>query len=65
MTPMLDLDVSTKPVQNLKLTDVLACVDSESMCRPRLPVVRSERQAIEAIVAKALASRPPQYPSVA
>ncbi len=65
MTPMLHLDVSTKLVQNLKLIDALVGVGTEHMRRPRLPLVGSERQAIEAIVAKALASRPCQYQSVA
>lgn len=65
MTPMLHLDVSTKLVQNLKLIDVLAGVGSEHMRRPRLPLIGSERAAVEAIVKKALATRPAAYQSVA
>ncbi len=64
MTPMLHLDVSTKLVQNLKLIDVLAGVGTEHMRRPRLPLVGEERAAVEAIVKKALATRPAQYQSV-
>lgn len=64
MTPMLHLDVSTKLVQNLKLIDVLAGVGTEHMRRPRLPLVGSEREAVEAIVKKALATRPAEYRSV-
>ncbi|MBW8714417.1 MAG: dihydrodipicolinate synthase family protein [Variovorax paradoxus] len=64
MTPMLHLDVSTKLVQNLKLIDVLVGVGSEHMRRPRLPLIGEERAAIEAIVKKALATRPVQYQSV-
>ncbi|MBA3592688.1 MAG: dihydrodipicolinate synthase family protein [Polaromonas sp.] len=65
MTPMLHLDVSTKLVQNLKLIDVLAGVSTEHMRRPRLPLIGAEREAIETIVNKALATRPIQYQSVA
>lgn len=65
MTPMLHLDVSTKLVQNLKLIDVLAGVSTEHMRRPRLPLVGQEREAVMAIVEKALASRPQEYRSVA
>ena len=64
MTPMLHLDVSTKLVQNLKLIDALVGVGSEHVRRPRLPLVGAEREAIEAIVRKALATRPEQYRSV-
>jgi len=64
MTPMLHLDVSTKLVQNLKLIDFLVGVGSEHMRRPRLPLVGQERAAVEAIVHKALATRPAKYQSV-
>ncbi|MGJ7579104.1 dihydrodipicolinate synthase family protein [Variovorax sp. RHLX14] len=64
MTPMLHLDVSTKLVQNLKLIDLLAGVGSEHMRRPRLPLIGEERAFIEAVVGKALETRPAQYRSV-
>ncbi|MCF8160354.1 MAG: dihydrodipicolinate synthase family protein [Polaromonas sp.] len=64
MTPMLHLDVSTKLVQNLKLIDVVAGVSTEHMRRPRLPLVGAEREFIETVVKKALATRPVQYQSV-
>jgi 4-hydroxy-tetrahydrodipicolinate synthase len=64
MTPMLHLDVSTKLVQNLKLIDVVAGVSTEHMRRPRLPLVGTERQYVETVVKKALATRPVQYQSV-
>ena len=64
MTPMLHLDVSTKLVQNLKLIDLLVGVGSEHMRRPRLPLVGQERAFIEAVVKKALATRPEKYQSV-
>ncbi|SDH98153.1 dihydrodipicolinate synthase family protein [Variovorax sp. OV700] len=65
MTPMLHLDVSNKLVQNLKLIDALVGVGTEHMRRPRLPLIGEERAAVEAIVKKALATRPVQYQSVA
>jgi 4-hydroxy-tetrahydrodipicolinate synthase len=64
MTPMLHLDVSTKLVQNLKLIDVVAGVSTEHMRRPRLPLIGAERDYIETVVKKALATRPVQYQSV-
>jgi 4-hydroxy-tetrahydrodipicolinate synthase len=51
-------------VQNLKLIDALVGVGSEHMRRPRLPLIGEERAAVEAIVKKALATRPVQYQSV-
>lgn len=64
MTPMMHLDVSTKLVQNLKLIDVVAGVSTEHMRRPRLPLIGAEREAVETIVKKALATRPAKYQSV-
>jgi 1-pyrroline-4-hydroxy-2-carboxylate deaminase len=65
MTPLLHLDVSTKLVQNLKLIDLLAGVSTEYMRKPRLPLIGEERAHIEALVARALESRPAKYHSVA
>jgi len=64
-TPLLHLDVSTKLVQNLKLVETLVGVGNENVRRPRLPLVGTEREYIEQIVAKALATRPAAYQSVA
>ena len=64
MTPMLHLDVSNKLVQNLKLIDVLAGMGSEHMRLPRMPVIGEERAFIEAVMKKALATRPAKYQSV-
>ena len=63
MTPLLHLDVSTKLVQNLKLIDALVGVGSEHMRRPRLPLVGAERAHVQALVAKALATRPADWQS--
>jgi 4-hydroxy-tetrahydrodipicolinate synthase len=56
--PLLDLDVSSKLVQNIKLVEALV-IHSNDRCRePRLPLTGVERQRVEAIVAQALAKRP-------
>lgn len=56
--PLLDLDVSSKLVQNIKLVEALA-IGSNDRCRaPRLALAGEERTRVEAIVKKALAARP-------
>jgi len=56
--PLLDVDVSTKLVQNIKLVEALV-INSNDRCRePRLPLVGDERARIERIVETALANRP-------
>ena len=68
--PLLDVDVSTKLVQNIKLVEALV-INSNDRCRPpRLPLVGAERERIVKIVEKALANRPklpalPETPSAA
>jgi 1-pyrroline-4-hydroxy-2-carboxylate deaminase len=55
--PLLDVDVSTKLVQNIKLVEALV-IGSNDRCRaPRLPLVGPERAYIEKIVAEALDAR--------
>jgi dihydrodipicolinate synthase/N-acetylneuraminate lyase len=56
--PLLDVDVSTKLVQNIKLVEALV-IGSNDRCRPpRLPLTGAERARITEIVEKALAKRP-------
>jgi 4-hydroxy-tetrahydrodipicolinate synthase len=56
--PLLDLDVSPKLVQNIKLAEALA-IGSNDRCRPpRLPLAGDERARVEGIVRHALATRP-------
>lgn len=56
--PLLDVDVSTKLVQNIKLVEALV-INSNDRCRaPRLSLVGTERERIVKIVENALASRP-------
>ncbi len=57
-TPLLHLDVSIKFIQNIKLAETLAGVGSEHVRAPRLPLTGDERQQVESVVRKALATRP-------
>ncbi|HSW83456.1 MAG TPA: dihydrodipicolinate synthase family protein, partial [Usitatibacter sp.] len=61
--PMLHLDVSRKLVQNIKLVEAIVGVGTETVRPPRMPLVGDEREAITAIVKKALETRP-KLPSI-
>lgn len=63
MTPLLHLDVSNQRVQNLKLIDARVGLGTEPMRRPWLPLAGDERGRVQALVAKALATRPAQWQS--
>jgi 4-hydroxy-tetrahydrodipicolinate synthase len=56
--PLLDLDVSSRLVQNIKLVEALAAGSNDRCRAPRLPLVGEERAKVVAIVEKALATRP-------
>ncbi|MCK0197550.1 dihydrodipicolinate synthase family protein [Ancylobacter sp. 6x-1] len=56
--PLLDLDVSTYLVQNLKLVEAIVTGTTERVREPRLPLEGEQRAKVERIVAEALASRP-------
>ncbi len=56
--PLLDLDVSTNLVQNIKLAEVHA-IGSTDRCRaPRLALSGAERDRVETVIKEALAKRP-------
>jgi 4-hydroxy-tetrahydrodipicolinate synthase len=56
--PLLDLDVSARLVQNIKLVEALA-IQSNDRCRaPRIALSGTERTRIEGIVKDAIAKRP-------
>ncbi len=57
-TPLLHLDVSTKLVQNIKLTEAMVGVGTEHVRRPRMPLVGAERERVQAIIQKGLDTRP-------
>ncbi len=56
--PLLDLDVSTYLVQNIKLAEALAIGTNERVRMPRQPLSGERRAAVEKIVRDALAVRP-------
>jgi 1-pyrroline-4-hydroxy-2-carboxylate deaminase len=56
--PLLDLDVSTYLMQNLKLVEVLVIETTERVRAPRLPLEGEQRAKVERIVREALANRP-------
>ncbi len=56
--PLLELDVSTKLVQNIKLAEVATGIGTENVREPRLPLVGEEREKVLAIIDAALAVRP-------
>ena len=61
--PVLELDVSTKLVQNIKLAETLTGLGNENVRPPRLALIGAERERILNILITALASRPelPDY----
>lgn len=56
--PLLDLDVSTKLVQNIKLAETAVGMGSPHVRRPRLPLDGAERARVEAVIRDGLAKRP-------
>ncbi len=56
--PLLDLDVSTYLVQNIKLAEVHAMGTNDRVRRPRMPLRGERRNEVDQIVKKALAARP-------
>jgi 1-pyrroline-4-hydroxy-2-carboxylate deaminase len=61
--PLLDLDVSTYLVQNIKLAEALAIGSNERVRLPRQPLAGELRAKVEAVIRTALATRP-ELPSL-
>lgn len=61
--PLLELDINTKLVQNIKLAEVATGIGSEYVRAPRLPLIGEERQEVLRIIETGLATRPtlPEY----
>ncbi len=61
--PLLELDINTKLVQNIKLAEVATGIGTENVREPRLPLYGEERQNVLAIIKSSLAVRPklPEY----
>jgi 4-hydroxy-tetrahydrodipicolinate synthase len=56
--PLLDLDVSTTLVQNIKLAEVLAIGSNDRVRAPRQPLSGARRAEVEGIIRAAIATRP-------
>jgi dihydrodipicolinate synthase/N-acetylneuraminate lyase len=56
--PLLDLDVSTYLVQNIKLAEVHAIGTNDRVRMPRQPLSGARRKAVEKVIKDALAARP-------
>lgn len=61
--PLLDLDVSTYLVQNIKLAEALAIGSNERVRAPRMPLEGEQRARAERIIHAAIATRP-QLPAL-
>jgi len=61
--PLLELDINTKLVQNIKLAEVATGIGTEYVRAPRLPLIGEEREKVLGIIKKGLAERPilPDY----
>ena len=61
--PLLELDVSTKLVQNIKLAGVATGINTENVREPRLKLYGDERKKVQTIIDSALETRPvlPDY----
>ncbi len=61
--PLLELDINTKLVQNIKLAEVATGIGSEHVRAPRLPLIGEERSNVLEIIKNGLESRPtlPDY----
>jgi len=56
--PLLDLDVSSYLVQNIKLAEVLAIGSNDRVRQPRLPLSGERRARVEATIRTAIDTRP-------
>jgi len=56
--PLLDLDVSTYLVQQIKLVEAIEIGSNDRVRRPRLPLAGDHRQRVERIIRNAIAERP-------
>lgn len=61
--PLLELDINTKLVQNIKLAEVATRIGTENVREPRLPLAGEERQKVLHIIDEAMKNRPllPDY----
>jgi dihydrodipicolinate synthase/N-acetylneuraminate lyase len=64
--PLLELDISSKLVQNIKLAEVATDIGTERVRAPRLSLAGEERERVQKIITDSLAKRPilPDYKSL-
>ena len=64
--PLLELDINTKLVQNIKLAEVATGIGTENVREPRLPLAGEERSRVLEIIESALETRPilPNYKEI-
>ena len=64
--PLLELDINSKLVQNIKLAEVATGIGTENVREPRLPLIGAERAKVLAIIEKGIETRPklPEYKSL-
>ena len=62
-SPLLELDINSKLVQNIKLAEVATGIGTENVRAPRLPLVGTERALVLKIIEDGLKNRPqlPDY----
>lgn len=65
--PLLELDINSKLVQNIKLAEVATGIGTENVREPRLPLVGEERAKVLEIIDQGLKTRPtlPAYKDLA
>ncbi|MFT6243261.1 MAG: 4-hydroxy-tetrahydrodipicolinate synthase [Salibacteraceae bacterium] len=65
--PLLELDINTKLVQNIKLAEVATGIGTENVRAPRLPLIGDERAKVLKIISDGVATRPqlPDYKNAA
>ena len=56
--PLLELDINTKLVQNIKLAEVATGIGTEHVREPRLPLVGEERRRVLEIINNGIKTRP-------
>lgn len=56
--PLLELDINSKLVQNIKLAEVANGIGTEYVRKPRLPLVGDEREHVENVISESLKTRP-------
>jgi 4-hydroxy-tetrahydrodipicolinate synthase len=56
--PLLELDINTKLVQNIKLAEVATGIGTENVREPRLPLIGEERKRVLTIIKNGIKNRP-------